>query len=191
MRNPNQDVTMKTLSFVLFAALPLGGCGQSVSPVGPTSSADAGRGSSVMTDSLAAAPTDATHMVRFKGNLAGSQTLTPLQPGVGAVQGSAAGTSTLLGAFTVEFPHTVTFATRSGDGTYTFVAANGDTLTATFVGQAQGGPIVSIEEHARITGGTGRFEDATGTFVVQRTFDPATGSTQGTFEGTISSVGGR
>ena len=81
--------------------------------------------------------------------------------------------------------------TRSGQGTYTFTAADGSTLTANFTGQAQGGPaVVSLEEHATIAGGTGRFANATGSFVVQRTFEPATGKTEGPFDGTITDAGG-
>ena len=124
--------------------------------------------------------------VPFKGRFEGTQTLTPQQPPFGFVDGSATGNATHLGRFTVEFPHTVNFATRTAVGTFTFEAANGDSLTADFTGQAQGGPIVSIVEHAVVSGGTGRFAGATGSFVVQRSFDPATGATEGSFEGTIS-----
>jgi len=105
------------------------------------------------------------------------------------VDGSATGQATHLGRFTVAFPHTVNFVTRAGVGTFTFTAANGDTLTADFTGQAQPGPVVSIVEHATITGGTGRFAGATGSFTVQRLFDPANGTTTGSLEGSISSVG--
>jgi hypothetical protein len=51
---------------------------------------------------------------------------------------------------------------QAGDGWIT--AANGDTLTADFTGEAQVGPIISILEHATITGGTGRFAGAAGNF---------------------------
>jgi hypothetical protein len=71
----------------------------------------------------------------------------------------------------------------------TFTAANGDVLIATFTGQAQQGAIVSIVEHATITAGTGRFAAASGTFTVERQFNPATGATQGSFAGSISSIG--
>jgi hypothetical protein len=121
----------------------------------------------------------------FKGTFEGTQTTTPLEPPRALVDGSATGEATHLGRFTVEFPHIVNFVTRTGDGTYTFTAANGDTLTADFTGQAQPGPIVSIVEVATITGGTGRFAAATGSFIVQRQFDPASGTTRGSFEGTI------
>lgn len=162
----------------LFAALLCSGCSDSMSPTGPSSVRPG-------TDSLSA-----VQSVPFKGNFEGTQTSTPLQPPLAFVDGSATGNATHLGRFTVEFPHTVNFVTRTGKGTFTFTAANGDTLTADFTGQAQPGPIVSIVEHATITGGTGRFAGATGSFTVQRVFDPASGTTSGSFTGTISSPPG-
>jgi hypothetical protein len=115
--------------------------------------------------------------------------VTPLQPGFALVEGTATGNATHLGRFTVAFPHTVSFATATGEGTFTFTAANGDTLTADFTGQAQLGPITSIVEHATIMGGTGRFAGASGHFTVQRLFDPGSGATNGSFDGTISAPG--
>ena len=128
--------------------------------------------------------------VPFKGRFEGTQTRTPLTPPFAQIDGSATGTASHLGRFTVEFPHIVNGATLAGEGDYIFTAANGDTLTAHFTGEGQAnGTIVSIVEHAIITGGTGRFAGATGSFVVEREFDRATGITHGSFEGTISSPG--
>jgi hypothetical protein len=165
----------------LAAALLNGACSQPMSPVSPAS----GRSGTLSTDPAALA--SSAQLMPFKGSFEGTQTLTPLQPPLGAVTGSGSGTGTLLGQFTVAFPHTVNFATRVGEGTFTFTAANGDTLTAPFTGLAtQEGSTVSIVEHATITGGTGRFAGATGTFTVERTFDQATGATSGTFVGSMS-----
>lgn len=152
------------------------GCGQPVSPaipslVGPSGLAPASR---------------AAQSVPFKGNLEGTQTVTPLQPPLAMVEGQATGNATHLGRFTVEFPHTVNFATARGEGTFTFTAANGDMLTADFTGAAQAGPITSIVEEAVITGGTGRFAGATGSFTVRRFFDRSAGTTTGWFDGAIS-----
>jgi hypothetical protein len=170
--------TMKSLFAVAFAAaLVCGACSEPLSPTGPSSGAESQE---------MRASGHAAESVPFKGSFEGAQALTPLQPPLGLVNGSATGHGTHLGLFTVEFPHTVNFATRVGEGTFTFTAANGDRLTADFTGQAQGGPIVSIVEHAAVTGGTGRFAGATGSFVVQRRFDPASGATEGSFEGTIA-----
>jgi hypothetical protein len=127
-----------------------------------------------------------TQLVPFKGSLEGQQTVTPIQPPFALVDGSAAGTGTHLGLFTVTFPHTVNFATSTGEGTYTFTAANGATLIAHFTGQAQRGVVTTIVENATVTGGTGRLSGVSGSFIVHRVFDPATGTTTGTFEGSIA-----
>ena len=42
---------------------------------------------------------------------------------------------------------------------------------------------------ATITGGTGRFEGATGSFTAERLYDTVAGTTTGSFQGTISSPG--
>ena len=83
-------------------------------------------------------------------------------------------------------------ATRIASGSYQFIAANGDTLTATFVGQAtptSTPSVLYIVETATITGGTGRFAGATGSFITERLFDTITGLTTGSFKGSISSPG--
>lgn len=165
------------LVLVVFAV----GCAGPNSPTAPS----VGSGVS----GFGATASQSSQSVPFKGSFEGAQTLTPGTPPFGTVNGSATGTGTHLGEFTVRFPHTVNLANRTGVGTYTFTAANGETLTADFTGAAQGAPLVSIVEHATVTGGTGRFAGASGTFTVQRQFDPATGATQGSFEGEISSVG--
>ena len=162
----------------LFALLCVG-CSQPVSPAGPS---PVGSGNPSSYSQAAETP--------FKGDLEGTQTLTPLDPPFGQVAGQATGNATHLGRFTVQFPHTVNFATSRGVGTYTFIAANGDTLTADFTGQAQQGPITSIVEQAVITGGTGRFAGATGSFTVRRLFDRSAGTTTGSFDGTISMANG-
>jgi hypothetical protein len=178
---------------VLTAALLSGACSEPLSPTSPSSLGLGGLSANAAAPGTRSyemsASRRAAQSVPFKGTFEGRQTLTPLQPPFGFVNGSATGNATHLGLFTLEFPHTVNFATRFGEGTFTFTAANGDTLTADFTGQAQGGPIVSIVEHATITGGTGRFAGATGSFVVQRRFDPANGTTEGSFEGTIAAPG--
>jgi len=169
----------------LFAALLCVGCSDRGSPAGPSPV----RADSLPTNSAAGQPATAA-TVPFKGTFEGSQTTTPLDPPRAFSVVSATGTATHLGRFTLEIPHTVNFATRTGDGTYTFTAPNGDTLTATFTGTADTStPIFAIEEHATITGGTGRFAGAAGTFTAHRLFDPVNGTTTGSFEGTISAPG--
>ncbi len=136
-------------------------------------------------------PVAAADQVPFRGRLDGTVTVTVTTPPFASVLIEASGNATHLGHFTLEVPHHVNQATRVGAGTYMFTAANGDTLTADFTGLAtlvQPG-VLSIHETATITGGTGRFAGATGSFVADRTFYPATGVTFGSFEGTVSSPG--
>jgi hypothetical protein len=46
-----------------------------------------------------------------------------------------------------------------------------------------------LEEVMTITGGTGRFADATGSFTLERVINLSTGVSSGSFSGTISSPG--
>ena len=102
------------------------------------------------------------------------------------------GDATQLGHFTEEGDFTVNVLTLHGTGSEVFTAANGDTLNATGEGQATPTAtpgVLSIVEHLTITGGTGRFAGATGSFTRQRVLDGATGSSTGSLVGTISSPG--
>ena len=138
-----------------------------------------------------ARPAAAGNQVPFRGSLEGNVTHTPAPP-FDSVLVEAEGNATQLGRFTVAIPHLVNTSTRTAVGTYVFTAANGDTLTADFTGHAapSGTPgILAIVEVATITGGTGRFEGATGTFTSERLFDTINLTTIGSFSGTISSPG--
>ncbi len=105
------------------------------------------------------------------------------------IQGRGIGFATHLGFFTYQNPHVVDLRTRHGCGTYTVTAANGDTVTADACGDAtivSGTPptaILSIVESGNITGGTGRFADATGSFTVERRLNGSTGRFVGSFAG--------
>ncbi len=103
------------------------------------------------------------------------------------------GRATHLGAFELREVAVVDFgvAPPYAEGEVTFVAANGDTLTAEFQGSSEPveAGIVLITENATITGGTGRFAGATGSHVCKRLFSTVTGKTVGYFEGTISVPG--
>ena len=63
----------------------------------------------------------------------------------------------------------INILTMTSTGTATFIAANGDTLSTSVVGRATrtGPTVLSIVEVYTITGGTGRFGDATGTFTLK------------------------
>ena len=96
--------------------------------------------------------------------------------------------ATYLGRYTEHIVMTINLPTLSSTGTSTFTAANGDTLTATVLGQATPTTtpgVLSIVEDYTVTGGTGRFADATGTFRLKSTVNQATGVSSGTFSGVI------
>ena len=130
--------------------------------------------------------------VHFKGRLEAVETHTPLAPPFVMIDVDAAGEATHLGKFTLDIEASLNFKTKAAVGSYEFTAANGDTLTADFTGKASPTAVpgvLYIEETATITGGTGRFAGATGSFTVERLFDTVTGTTVGSFEGTISTPG--
>lgn len=189
---------------VVFVALFVG-CSQPLSPTSPTSGSLGGPS----TTTSGGNPTNtgipaelvvgvaAAKEVPFKGRLDGEFTFAPdppPSPFASVHFNKVTGNATHLGRFTVEAPHRVNLvnlATFTSTGTFEFTAANGDKLTADFTGTAtaETPSVVSIAETANITGGTGRFAGATGSFIVTRTADLATRWTTGSFEGTISSHG--
>ena len=133
----------------------------------------------------------AKDQVPFHGSLDGVVTRSGAPPVV-SVNIDADGNASHLGNFELSIPHSVNVITRTATGQYLFVAANGDTLTATFTGASTptaDPTVLYIEENATITGGTGRFAGATGSFVCERLYDTVAGTTTGSFEGTISSPG--
>ena len=141
-----------------------------------------------------AGPVAAGDQVPFKGTLDAVVTITPINPPVVSIHIAGTGNATHLGRYTLDLNAVVNQATRTQLGTAAIVitAANGDTITADGTGGqvtvvAPG--VLSIVDPATITGGTGRFAGATGSFVIWRTFFVAAGVTTGSFEGTISSVG--
>lgn len=133
-------------------------------------------------------PVAGSEQLPFKGRLEGTVTVTPIDPPIASVVIDAAGTATRLGRFTLSVPHLVNQAARTGSGTYEFTAPNGDTLSASFSGQATlvAPGVLATTETARFTGGTGRFAGASGGFIATRIFVVADGATSGSFEGTIS-----
>ena len=146
-------------------------------PAVPTGAAPVAAGTEASANGAANVP--------FKGSFEGIQTVTPGTPPLATVTMQGTGTGTLVGRFEIALPHTVNRATASASGTATIIAADGSRIVASFTGQAQVGPIVTIVEQATITSGTGRFAGASGSFTIHRTFEPATGRTTGTFEGTV------
>jgi hypothetical protein len=174
---------MRTSVVLIGAGFLLVGCSQSTSPTSPTS-VPSSVGASSTPSSLAVSPA-AEHQVPFKGTFQGSDAVTPP-----TIATTATGTGTHLGQFS--FTHVITFPTRTGSAHW--VAANGDTIdTTSVIVSSVLGPVVrtNTEDHI-ITGGTGRFSGAQGSYRVVRTHvlapsDDGTHVTSGSFEGTITS----
>jgi hypothetical protein len=118
----------------------------------------------------------------FKGNLQASEAID------GALhQLVGTGNATHLGQFTFTADITVDDQTAQGEGTVVWTAANGDQIFATTIGEAVVDfPTVTITETQIITGGTGRFSNASGTITVDRSLNLLTGITTGSFTGTIN-----
>ena len=122
----------------------------------------------------------------FKGKVNAVETGTIVGPTRFLVR-DGGGTATQLGKYTEHITMQINLPTRHSMVAATFTAANGDTLTATVEGQATPASpgVLSIVEVYSITGGTGRFADATGSFTLHSTANQATGVSSGTFSGHI------
>jgi hypothetical protein len=127
--------------------------------------------------------------VPFRGVLEGASTVTPRTPPFVSVNIEGGGHANQLGNFEVSIPHVANRSNGTAVGTYVFTAANGDTLTADFTSQSTPTDVpgvISVAVTATITGGTGRFADATGSFVADRVADTVHGVVTESFDGTIS-----
>ena len=144
--------------------------------------------------------TSASDLVPFKATWSGvTISADPTNFPVVAVVSAGEGRGTQLGRFTMVSPHTSDVFTFALEGDQIFTAANGDTLTAHFAGHLAptivDGNLVSVGGvvPCTITGGTGRFANATGTYNFTITAIPlADGSgfaSTATMDGVISSVG--
>lgn len=110
------------------------------------------------------------------------------QPPTLFVDASGSGNATHLGRFTVTYEVDVNLLNRASIGSAHFIAANGDSIFTEFIGQGnpiEGSDFSHIAETNTITGGTGRFAGATGSFTMERLLNRVTGVTSGSFCGTI------
>ena len=120
----------------------------------------------------------------FRGTLQATETVA--DDGLHRLTG--VGEATHLGRFTLTSEFTVTpppLITASGMATWT--AANGDKIVTFTVGQAViTFPVAAIAETHTITSGTGRFADASGSLVVDRSLNVQTLVSSASLTGTIS-----
>jgi hypothetical protein len=142
----------------------------------------------VLSTTSLAAPSAGERQLLLKGSLQATETHLVTPPTM-FVDGTASGNAAQLGAFTMSFQGEVYLPTLfAASESATLVAADGSTLFAEGSGQGtltSTPGIVSIVETYTITGGSGRFEGATGSIVVERLVDRATLASSGTISGTI------
>ena len=137
-------------------------------------------------------PSAAEKQVPFRGSLQGRESDVVQPPATLLVDGNGTGIATHLGQCTVTWEATVNLENNSGIGSYHFIAANGDSIFATVVGQAELAEppdVFRVVEINTITGGPGRFAGAKGSFTVERLVNLTTGFTSGSFHGTSASPG--
>ena len=142
-----------------------------------------------------AVPMAAGDQVPFKGSIQGDEIDTPQggpPPTTLNVDGNTTGIATHVGQFSFSYQLTVTLADGTATGSAQLIAANGDSVFTTVAGSSEPTAtpgVFSITEVDTITGGTGRFAGAQGSFTVERLVNLATGLTSGSFHGTITSPG--
>ena len=141
----------------------------------------------VLASTTIAAPS-AERQLLFKGSMQAVETHVVTFPTF-TLDATGSGNATQLGLFTMSFQGQVFIPTLSGTTTATLVAADGSSLSADGVGQGtptENPDFVSIVENYTITGGTGRFAGASGSFTVERMIQRSTGISSGTMNGTIA-----
>jgi hypothetical protein len=115
----------------------------------------------------------ARNQVPFKGTFQGQDAHDTLPPGATTVviRTTATGTGTHLGLFSLIREVTGNLANFTDTGSAQWIAANGDSIYTTVVGQAELSDMpagfLKVTEIHTITGGTGRFTGAQGSFTVE------------------------
>ena len=129
----------------------------------------------------------AAHQVPFKGSIQMFESVVVQFPTLFS-DGQGSGEATHLGRFTVTRQAVVDIPTDVAVGSAHFTAANGDSVFTESVAQSdptEDPDVLLVEETYTITGGTGRFAGASGSFKVERLFNLVTGFTSGSFDGFI------
>jgi len=129
--------------------------------------------------------------VSFNGTWEANEVSTPFgDPSIGFFSnGQGTLTSTELGPLALYLTVLVDLDTLYGVERARLIDANGDSIFVCATGQAvpvtEDPPVFHITETDIVTGGTGRYAGARGSFGVDRTIDLSTGDSSGTFNGAI------
>ena len=144
-----------------------------------------------------AIPAAAQKQVPFKGTIQGQDIDKGFtSPGMFLVETNGTGNGILLGLYTFTLETTINTEKSTDTGVAHFKSANGDTIDATYTSVIPAqvivtpdGVVFSIHEIYTITGGTGRFAGAQGSFLLERVADPQKFITFGSFSGSITPPG--
>jgi hypothetical protein len=177
-------ITAIVLTGTLFFVV---GCSQGTSPTMPPLAPS-------ITESVTSplvVPAAVATQVPFKGTLQGTDVDTGFTPTTVTVATTGTGIGSHLGRFSFTQEVTVNITNGTDTGSAHFIAANGDSIDTTIAGS--GHPIApsefAITDVHTITGGTGRFAGAQGSFTVERHASGVTFLTSGSFDGTITPPG--
>ena len=141
----------------------------------------------VLATATLAAPAAGARELLLKGTVEATETQNVIFPN-NYINLNGSGNATQLGLYTYSLQAVLDLRTLSATTTATFVAADGSTLSTKGTGQGaltETPGIVSIVETLTITGGTGRFEGASGNITIQRLVNRATLASSGTIDGLI------
>jgi hypothetical protein len=131
--------------------------------------------------------------IPFKGAMQGNNVDSPgPSPGTIVVTTTGTGIGTHLGQFSFTQEITANLAAFTDTGSAHWIAANGDSIDTTLTGSAEltdTPGVISISEVHTVSGGTGRFAGAQGSFIVERLSSAVTFLTSGSLHGTITSPG--
>ena len=137
----------------------------------------------------------AKDQVPFKGVEVGALSFVSFDFPFSTILCTAEGDATYLGHYAVTGILVVNVLTATATGTFTMTAANGDKLFTTMTGVALQPPSLkeTVDNHT-VTGGTGIFEGATGSWVLDSHFaflfgDVSSDPYVGVLEGIISTPG--
>src|SRR5215208_5126235 len=131
-------------------------------------------------------PAQATHLL-FKGTIQSNETYSTVYPTL-YVTANGSGNSAPLGTFTVSYHTEVNLLDFSETESAQFMGSNGDSLQTKGQGQSiedRTPGMYNVIEIYTITGGTGRFAGASGTFTVKRLVSRTVGVASSRFEGYI------
>ena len=134
----------------------------------------------------------AQNQVPFKGAMQGNDTDTAFTNTTVTVLTVGTGVGTHVGQFSFTQQITVNFADGTDTGSAHWIAANGDSFDTTIAGSGEPTDtpgVINITEIHTITGGTGRFAGAQGSFTMERMASGITFLTSGSFHGTVTSPG--